>query len=81
MAGERPPPREPDECDPGSQRSGWQHEAVSRVERSFCDAVFRVQVFRFGSKCAHLRDPALQTPPKFHEKTPREGRKKIVAGE
>ena len=39
MAGERPPPREPDEFDPGSQRSGWQHEAVSRVERSFRDAV------------------------------------------
>ena len=28
-----------------------------------------------NSKRAHLSAPALQTPPKFHEKTPREGRK------
>ena len=27
---------------------------------------------------AHLSAPALQTPPKFHEKTPREGRKKRI---
>ena len=34
-----------------------------------------------NSKRAHFRTPALQTPPKFHEKTPkREERKKIVAG-
>ena len=33
-------------------------------------------------KRAHLRVPALQTPPKFHERTPREEeRMKIVAGE
>ena len=24
-----------------------------------------------NSKCAHFRDPALQTPPKFHERTPK----------
>ena len=29
------------------------------------------------SKRAHLRAPALQTPPKFHEKTPREERMKF----
>ena len=28
-----------------------------------------------NSKRAHFRTPALQTPPKFHEKTPREGEK------
>ena len=44
MAGERPPPREPDEFDPGSQRSKWQHEAVSRVERSFRDTVLFPQI-------------------------------------
>ena len=31
-----------------------------------------------NSKRAHLSDPALQTPPKFHEKTPREGRKERI---
>ena len=31
-----------------------------------------------NSKRAYLRVPALQTPPKFHEKTPREGRKKRI---
>ena len=36
---------------------------------------------RVNSKRAHFRAPALQTPPKFHEKTKeREERKKIVAG-
>ena len=35
----------------------------------------------FGlSKRAHFRALALQTPPKFHEKTPREGRKKENCG-
>ena len=29
-------------------------------------------------KRAHLSVPALQTPPKFHEKTPREGRKERI---
>ena len=35
-----------------------------------------------NSKRAHFRAPALQTPPKFHEKTPqkREERMKIVVG-
>ena len=33
-----------------------------------------------NSKRAHLSAPALQTPPKFHEKTPRE-RKKFLVGE
>ena len=31
-----------------------------------------------NSKRAHLSAPALQTPPKFHEKTPREGRKERI---
>ena len=44
MAEERPPPREPDEFDPESQRSGWQHEGVSRVERSYRDAVLFLQI-------------------------------------
>ena len=37
------------------------------------------QMCTFGlSKRAHLSAPALQTPPKFHEKTPREGRKERI---
>ena len=39
------------------------------------------QMCTFGlsdSKRAHLSAPALQTPPKFHEKTPREGRKEGI---
>ena len=31
-----------------------------------------------NSKRAHFRTPALQTPPKFHEKTPRERRKNEI---
>ena len=31
-----------------------------------------------NSKRAHLSAPALQTPPKFHEKNPREGRKERI---
>ena len=34
-AGLRPPPREPEEFEPGCQRAGWQHETSSRVEREF----------------------------------------------
>ena len=34
-----------------------------------------------NSKRAHLSAPALQTPPKFHEKTNKRGRMKTVAGE
>ena len=33
-----------------------------------------------NSKRAHLSVPALQTPPKFHEKTPRERRKNEISG-
>ena len=33
-----------------------------------------------NSKRAHLSAPALQTPPKFNEKTPREGRKERILG-
>ena len=33
-----------------------------------------------NSKRAHLRVPALQTPPKFHERTPRERKKKENCG-
>ncbi len=33
-----------------------------------------------NSKRAHFKAPALQTPPKFHEKTPREGRKNENCG-
>ena len=33
-----------------------------------------------NSKRAHSRVPALQTPPKFHEKTPRERKKKSENG-
>ena len=33
-----------------------------------------------NSKRAHLRVPALQTPPKFNEKTPRERRKNEISG-
>ena len=31
-AGARPEPREPDDYEPGSVRTGWQHEVASRVE-------------------------------------------------
>ena len=33
--GARPPPREPDDYEPGAQRLGWQLEASSRVELQF----------------------------------------------
>ena len=33
-----------------------------------------------NSKRAHLRVPVLKTPPKFNEKTPREGRTNLAAG-
>ena len=29
MEGARPPPRDPEDHEPGSQRKGWQHEASS----------------------------------------------------
>ena len=31
----RPPPRGPEDFEPGAQRSGWQHEASSRMEQDF----------------------------------------------
>ena len=34
-AGVRPPPRDPEDHEPGSPRQGWQHEASSRVEQQF----------------------------------------------
>ena len=34
-AGVRPPPRDPEDHEPGSSRQGWQHEASSRVEQQF----------------------------------------------
>ena len=33
--GVRPPPRDPENNEPGSSRSGWQHEAAFRVEQQF----------------------------------------------
>ena len=33
--GVRPPPRDPEDNEPGSSRSGWQHEAAFRVEQQF----------------------------------------------
>ena len=36
VEGARPPPRDPEDHEPGSQRQGW-HEASSRVEREFRD--------------------------------------------
>ena len=35
----------------------------------------RVHTTARDPKCAHFRVPALQTPPKFHEKTPKRGKK------
>ena len=35
VEGALPPPREPEDFEPGTQRRGWQHEASSRVERHF----------------------------------------------
>ena len=32
--GFRPPPRQVEDFEPGTQRAGWQHEVASRVERS-----------------------------------------------
>ena len=40
MLGARAPPREPDDCELGSQRAGWQHEAASRVDRFRDDVLF-----------------------------------------
>ena len=34
-AGARPPPRDPEDNEPGCPRQGWQHEASSRVEQHF----------------------------------------------
>ena len=34
-AGARPPPRDPEDHEPGCPRQGWQHEASSRVEQHF----------------------------------------------
>ena len=46
--GARPPL--PDEFDPGSWRTGWQHEAASRVDRNFRDfAMMPVMTQREGS--------------------------------
>ena len=58
---------------------------VLHVEFWWCLKRQDTQMCTFGvlwPRRAHFRAPALQTPPKFHEKTPqRERRKKIVAGE
>ena len=32
--------REPEDCEPGGIRSGWQHEAASRVEQQFREGLF-----------------------------------------
>ena len=37
LDGARPPPRDPEDHEPGGTRGGWQHEAASRVERNFRD--------------------------------------------
>ena len=37
LEGARPPPRDPEDHEPGGTRGGWQHEAASRVERNFRD--------------------------------------------
>ena len=36
--GVRPASREPEDCEPGCSRDGWQHEAASRVESHFRDS-------------------------------------------
>ena len=36
----RPPPRDPEDDEPGSPRQGWQHEASSRVEQEFRELAF-----------------------------------------
>ena len=38
--GTRPPPREPDHFEPGTVRSGWQHEASARVEERYREDLF-----------------------------------------
>ena len=49
------------------------------VEFWWCLKCRGPEMCTFGlSKRAHLSAPALQTPPKFHEKTPREGRKERI---
>ena len=39
-AGVRPEDRDPEDCEPGGIRSGWQHEAASRVEQQFREGLF-----------------------------------------
>ena len=39
-AGVRPEDREPEDYEPGGIRSGWQHEAASRVEQQFREGLF-----------------------------------------
>ena len=39
-SGATPPPREPEENEPGTSRTGWQHEASSRTERQHRKRLF-----------------------------------------
>ena len=38
--GVRPEDRDPEDCEPGGIRAGWQHEAASRVEQQFREGLF-----------------------------------------
>ena len=40
VAGVRPEDRDPEDYEPGGIRSGWQHEAASRVEQQFREGLF-----------------------------------------
>ena len=40
MHGARPPPRNPEDFEPGTVRQGWQHEASSLVEAKFRETLF-----------------------------------------
>ena len=50
------------------------------VEKPFGDAVGVLFLTSLDSKRAHLRAPALQTPPKFHKKTPEKEEKNAFSG-
>ena len=72
--GTRPPLREPEDHEPGASRSGWQHEAS--IHTAALRPPGRHTTARELQTCTFQGPGASKTPPKFHEKTPRETQKR-----
>ena len=62
--GARPHMRQPEEYEPGGVRQGWQHEAASRVERVFRDAVLMLRLADHRVTCVPT-SPLLQFDPQL----------------